>query len=127
MLLYEPDFRVTTISFMELLQLIQAGGMTENYHFAISNKIIVLGVPIVLQWVKNPTAMAQVAAEAWVQSPAWYSRLKNPLLQLWLRFNLWPRNFHMLQVQPLKKLKKKKKKKLLTAIINGSQNRQDKG
>lgn len=42
---------------------------------------------------------------------------KDPaLLQLWFRsqlkfrFNLWPRNFHMLQLWPKKKKKKKKKK-----------------
>ena len=29
-------------------------------------------VPAVAQWVKNPTAMTQVAAEVWVQSPAQY-------------------------------------------------------
>lgn len=28
------------------------------------------------QWVKNPTAMAQVAAEVWLQSLAWCSGLK---------------------------------------------------
>ena len=28
------------------------------------------GVPVVAQWVKNPTAVAQVAPEAWVQSLA---------------------------------------------------------
>ena len=27
-------------------------------------------VPAVMQWVKNPMVLAQVAAEAWVQSPA---------------------------------------------------------
>ena len=37
------------------------------------------------QWVKNPTAVAQVTAEVWVQSLA--------------------RNFHMPWVQPLKKKK----------------------
>ena len=39
-------------------------------------------VPTVAQWVKNPTAVAQVAAGA--------------------RFNPWPRNFHMPWMQPLK-------------------------
>ena len=29
------------------------------------------GVPIVLQWGKDPTVAAQVAVEAWVQSLAW--------------------------------------------------------
>ena len=37
-------------------------------------------------WVKNLTTGAQVAAEAWVQSLAWLSRLKDPVLpQLWHR------------------------------------------
>ena len=31
--------------------------------------------------------------------------------QLGLRFNPWPRNFHMPQVQPIKKKKEKRKKK----------------
>ena len=47
-----------------------------------------LGVPAVAQWVKNPTAAAQVAAEVRVRSPARSSRLKDlALLQLWLRFS----------------------------------------
>ena len=34
--------------------------------------------------------------------------VKDPLLaQLWHRFNPWPRNFHMFQMQPKKKKKKK--------------------
>ena len=52
-------------------------------------------------WVKNPTAVAQVAAELWVRSPAQHSGLKDLALlqlqhrsQLQLRFNSWPRNFH---------------------------------
>ena len=55
------------------------------------------GVPAVVQWVKNLTAVAQVTEEVWVQSPTWHSVLKDPELpQLWgrsqlqLRFNLWP-------------------------------------
>lgn len=40
----------------------------------------------VTQWVKNPGAADQVAAEAQVQSPAWDSGLKDPaLLQLQCR------------------------------------------
>lgn len=31
-----------------------------------------------VQWLKNPTAAARVAAEPWVQSPAQHSRLKDP-------------------------------------------------
>ena len=44
------------------------------------------------QWVKNLTAVAWVAAEARVQSLARHSGLKDTaLLQLQLRFDLWPR------------------------------------
>ena len=51
------------------------------------------------QRVKNPTAEAQVAAEALVQSSVQHSELKGPaLLQLWLRFNKQTRNFHIPQV-----------------------------
>ena len=37
-----------------------------------------LGVPAVLQWVKNLTAAAWVTAEAQVQSPAQHSELRDP-------------------------------------------------
>ena len=54
------------------------------------------------QWVKDLTAAAQVAAEVWVQFPAWHSGLKGPALpQLWhslqlkLGLNPWPKNVHM--------------------------------
>ena len=60
------------------------------------------GVSAVARWVKNLTAAAQVKAEAWVQSLAQCSRLKDPALlqlqcrsQLRLRFDPWPGNFHM--------------------------------
>ena len=33
------------------------------------------------QWIKNLTAVAQVAAEIWIQSPTWYSRLKGTALR----------------------------------------------
>ena len=46
------------------------------------------GVPTVVQWVKDLA-----------------------LLQLWLRFNPWPGNFHMLWVWRKKKKKKRKTKK----------------
>ena len=60
-------------------------------------------VPTAAQWVKDPTAVAQVAAEAWVQSLVQSSGLKDPTLpQLQLRFNPWPVNFHMPQVRPKK-------------------------
>ena len=35
------------------------------------------GVPVVVQWVKNPTAVALVALKAWIQSEAWCSGLKD--------------------------------------------------
>ena len=61
------------------------------------------GLPTVLQWVKNPTSVAQVIVEAWVWSLAQYSGLKDlmlpqlqhRLLQLWIRFSPWPGNIHM--------------------------------
>ena len=50
-----------------------------------------------VQWVKNPTAAAWVAAEVQVQSPAPCIGLKGSVLpwlqhglRLWLRFNPWP-------------------------------------
>ena len=52
-----------------------------------------------VQWVKNLAAVAQVAMEVCVQSPAQCSELKDLVWhgsQLQLRFNPWPRNFHML-------------------------------
>ena len=50
----------------------------------------------VVQWVKNLTAMVQAAAKVQGQSLAWHSGLKDlALLQLLLRFNPWPGNFHM--------------------------------
>ena len=65
------------------------------------------GAPAMVQWVKNLTAVARVAVEVWVQSLTQCSGLKDPMLlklwhglQLWLRFNSWPENFHMPQVQP---------------------------
>ena len=38
------------------------------------------GVPAVAQWVKNPTTVAWVTVEAWVQSPTWPVHLKDPVL-----------------------------------------------
>ena len=67
-------------------------------------KIGQLGVPSVVQWVKM-TAGAWVSVEVWVRSLAWCRGLKGLVLlqqslQLWLGFNPWWRNFHMLCVQP---------------------------
>ena len=60
-----------------------------------------MGVPVVAQWVKNPSAAAQVAVKVQVRSPS-PTGLKDLALpqlwcrlQLWLGFSLWPRNFHM--------------------------------
>ena len=71
---------------------------------------IFAGVPAVAQQVKNPTAVAQVAVEAWVQSPAWCSGLNDPVLlqlrhrlQFHLGFSPLPGNFHLMWVWPLKK------------------------
>ena len=48
-----------------------------------------------VQWVKNLTVAAQVAREMQVPYPA--QQVKDQvLLQLQLRFNPWPRNFHIL-------------------------------
>ena len=62
------------------------------------------------QWVKNLTIAAWVATEAQVESLAWYSGLKDPMLlqlwcrsQLWLGFSPWPGNFHLWQVWLFKK------------------------
>ena len=58
---------------------------------------------------KNPAAVAWVAVEAWVPSPAQHSVLKDPVLpQLQLRFSPRPGNFHMLWVQQ-KNFKNKKR------------------
>ena len=63
-----------------------------------------MGVPTVVQWVKNLTAAAQVTAEVRVRPLAQCNGLKElAWQQLRLRFNPWPRNVHMPQVQPLKK------------------------
>ena len=47
------------------------------------NKILkthMIGVPAVVQWVKNPTAVAQVSVEVVVQSPTHCSGLKDQAL-----------------------------------------------
>ena len=62
------------------------------------------GVPTMVQWVTNPTAVARVTAEAQVRSPAWHSGLEDPALpQLRLRFSPQPRNFYMPWAGPLQK------------------------
>ena len=47
-----------------LVQQTQAIGMKNTENRLLKN--IKAGVPTVAQWVKNPTAAAQVAAEMWV-------------------------------------------------------------
>lgn len=53
-----------------------------------------VGILTVAQWVKNPTAVAQVAVEAQVGSLAQHSGLIDPV-SLQLRWRPWPGNFHM--------------------------------
>ena len=53
-------------------------------------------IPAVMQWVKNPTAVAPVTVGVRVRSLAWHSGLKDPVLpQLWLGFSPWLGNFFM--------------------------------
>ena len=40
-------------------------------------KVVHLGAPAVVQWVKNPSTVAPVAVGAWVRSPAQCSGLKD--------------------------------------------------
>ena len=66
----------------------------------------------VVWWVKNPTAVAWVAVEVWVQSPFQHNGLKDPvlhILQLWLEFSPQPGNFCMPWVWSLKKKAEKEK------------------
>ena len=55
-----------------------------------------------VQWVKNVTMVVYISEEVWVLPLARCSGLKDPALpqlqhrlQLQLRFNPWPWNFHM--------------------------------
>ena len=74
--------------------------MHRNVHNNVILKIKI-GVPTVVQWVKNLTTVAPITAEVRVQSLAQHGGLKDlVLLQLWLGFDLWPRNFHILWVWP---------------------------
>ena len=58
-----------------------------------------------VQWVKKLTAVAQVTAEAQIQSLAQHSGLKDSaLLLLQLGFNPWPGNFHYAVETAIKKI-----------------------
>ena len=69
------------------------------------------------QWVKNPTAAAQVTAEVQVQLPAWHKGLKDPVLP-WLQFRL--ELYRQFSHQPSKslivKFKNLKKKKNTNSV-----------
>lgn len=65
-------------------------------------KSMTSGVPTAARWVKNPTAVVQVAVE--VQFPNQHTGFT--VLQLWLRFNLWPREFPYAARAAIKKRKK---------------------
>ena len=55
-------------------------------------------------------------------------KVKDPVLSLqWLRFNAWPRNFCMSQVQPKKRKKKKKHNKILSHTYWDGYYQKDKG
>ena len=67
----------------------------------VALKIFSLGILTVVQWIKDPTAVARLNAEAQVRSLAWCSGLRSQCghscgigsscgLDL-----IWPRNFHM--------------------------------
>ena len=51
--------------------------LDELFHFTLDEKNIFKGVPTLVQWVENPTAVAQVTAEVQVWSLAWFSGLKD--------------------------------------------------
>ena len=75
------------------------------YHISSKKNIFedYQGVPTVVQWVKNPSAAAWVTAEMRVQSSACTGVKESSsatAVLLWLRFNSWLRNIHLLQVCP---------------------------
>ena len=59
-----------------------------------SHKEFCLGVSDVVQWIKNTTASAQVAAEVLIPSLAGHSGLKDLATGV-ARFSPWSGNFHM--------------------------------
>ena len=71
-----------------------------------------------VQWIKNLTAVAQVAVEVQVPSPALLSGLKDMALpqlwhrsQQWLRFNSWLWNFWKERKEGKKEGRKKEKER----------------
>ena len=60
-----------------MVEVTQYAHIPDNLWFAKMEKT---GVLTVVQQVKSLTAAAWVAVEAQVQSPAWHSGLKNPVL-----------------------------------------------
>ena len=71
-----------------------------------------------VQWVKNPIAVALIIVEVQFRYLAWHSGLKD-LDCLWLQHRSWlqlgfnpqPTNFYIPWVRPLKKKKRKEKEK----------------
>ena len=79
------------------------------------HKKTTLGVLALVQWVRIQHCLQWlgVAADERVQSPAqdsalriWHCHRCGMWSQLRLRFDPWPGNFHMPQVQPKKKLRR---------------------
>lgn len=65
------------------------------------HEIYTIGVPTVAQ---NPTTVAGAAVEVQDRSPILCGGLRDLVLpHLGLRFNPWPRKFHVLWMQPRKK------------------------
>ena len=67
---------------------------TGSIPFSPNKKMVIIGSSLVVQWVKDRALSLQ-----WLRS------------LLWLRFDSWPRNFHMPRQAQTKKKKKKKKKR----------------
>lgn len=71
-------------------------------------------------WVKNPTATAQVTAEARDRSLAWHGGLKDPVwLQLRPGFNPLPENSHMLCHTKFKKRNAHKREAAWVSLHTG--------
>ena len=92
--------------------------MTRNK--GIKNEGMVRGVPAIEQWVSDLACLCGSdglisSLVQWGKDPAlpqpWCS------LPMWLRFSLWPGNFHMLWMWPKKQKKKKKKFKSFWIVI----------